>query len=139
MKTAIERQCETKEPGIVCEKQVQLWRTKYMAMLKFCHVINDCFNLILFSAYCLDVLTLLGYTCSLTNISSAESVSTYLRLIFNCIVFASYGSLIPIPLVHAYENSEDLGFIVYWLKVSADGCRGTAKVSSATTDGNRKR
>lgn len=31
-------------------------------------------------------------------------------------------------------QSEGLGVIVYWLKVSADGRRGTAEVSGATTD-----
>lgn len=104
LKATTVRVCETKESDIITEMEVKIWRTKQMAMLKFCGLINDCFNLILFSIYGLDFLTLLGYTSSFTNISAGEPTTTYLRLVFNCIVFASYGALIPIPLVCAYES-----------------------------------
>ncbi|GAV06726.1 hypothetical protein RvY_16667-2 [Ramazzottius varieornatus] len=107
--------------------EVKIWRAKQMAMLRFCGLINDCFSLILFFIYWLDFLTLLGYTSSFTKISSGEPITTYLRLVFNCIVFASYGALIPIPLVCAYENSGSLGFMAYRLKVSTDGRTNTAE------------
>ncbi|GAV06727.1 hypothetical protein RvY_16667-1 [Ramazzottius varieornatus] len=104
LKAATVRVCETTESDIITEMEVKIWRAKQMAMLRFCGLINDCFSLILFFIYWLDFLTLLGYTSSFTKISSGEPITTYLRLVFNCIVFASYGALIPIPLVCAYEN-----------------------------------
>ena len=95
---------QSKGEEVVTEKEVKLWRTKHMATLKYCGLINDSFSLILFVIYWLDFLTLLGYTSEFTNISSNAPITTYLRLIFNCVLFASYGALIPIPLVCVYEN-----------------------------------
>ncbi|GAU92249.1 hypothetical protein RvY_04353 [Ramazzottius varieornatus] len=95
---------------------VDEWADRYRAIVEFVERLNESFSWILFAAYGLDFITVLGFAAGMA--SGAKELKGFFFLLTCATIFASYGTAYLIPMVKLHEKSLELPFALRQLRAN---------------------
>jgi hypothetical protein len=82
--------------------KLKSWERNHLFLLAFTKSVNDFFALIFLTVYGLDVLTMFSFA-SWTVTSGSKSPSVYAFAMGSVLLFGSYATILPIPMVQVHE------------------------------------